>query len=320
MFVLYQVANEKTAIKSFDKCAYLRILGSFPTRELAQRHVRKIGDTYEIRIAPTDTWRLLLNRPYDNDIHTYEGLKHSKLMELHTFTLEQKQKAVQQQFESKALGQIQTTAMFGKSTDLPDEDCTGINSSNINSNGPVGHSQTVSTTQYVPKVPGQNFAVVAIMPDYENKILYEQKLNKYVPEAEEAYSLVKKSLRNECLRNGGTLQEADKIILPNKAEFMMQYSKQCDTSEIPGDEPMVQFLGCFNTEEEAKDFLEKIKQVGLLPDISKACVTMYEFFKVRHIESANVQRYYQDPTTQQLMDAFFKARKLADTVSPDTQK
>lgn len=294
MFVLYQVANQKTAIQSSDGCAYLRILGSFPTRELANRHLRKIGDDYEIRIAPTDTWRLLVNRPYDSGIHEYEGQKYEKLIELHSITREKKEAAVQKHFEEKSLGQIDTSSMFEKKSivDFPR-----------------------SNHQDVPKVPGQNYAVLAIVPDYENKIAYEQKLNKYVPEAENSYNHAVKCLRNECIRNGGTVGEASLLEPPNKSEFMKEYSKLCDTSEIAGDEPMVQFLGCFETESEAKEFLDKLQQVGILKEYSKACVNMYEFFKVRHIESSEIQRYYQDETTQQLMDAFFKARKLAKTVA-----
>ena len=96
----------------------------------------------------------------------------------------------------------------------------------------------------------------------------------------------------------------------SKNEYIQNWSLDKDTSEIPGDNPMFMILGTFESEDAAKEFLDTYQDHK---DVAKACISMYNFVKVRDIETVLVQRHYQDPQQQQLMDAFFKARKVANT-------
>jgi hypothetical protein len=64
-YILYQVANEKTSIRSYDKCAYVRILGSFANKQLAKAYCsQKLDPQYEVRMAPERQWRLLYECSY----------------------------------------------------------------------------------------------------------------------------------------------------------------------------------------------------------------------------------------------------------------
>ena len=278
MFVLYQIANEKTSIRSADGCAYVRVLGLFKDRKKAMQHIEIVGDEYEIRIAPVGQWKVLLNRSMnDPDFHEAEATKYEKLLEMHTMTQEAKDQAVKKAFEEKQPGELRIESMFERKA--------------------VDAAVPKTKQQTVPKISGQDYAVIAIVPDYENKIAYEAKLGSLVPSAERAYIAARNNLAHT------NISEAKDL---DKAEFMDNWSKDQDTTELPGDEPLVQFLRTFHTEEEAKEFLQKDAS---LKEYSKACIEMYQFVRLRDLDKMQIMRYYQDPEQQVLMDAFRKALK-----------
>lgn len=287
-YILYQVANEKTSIRSYDKCAYVRILGSFPNKYLAQRYCdQKLDPEYEVRIAPERQWRLIMNQRYDETINAAESEKYDRLMEFHTITRETKEAAVRQAVEKKEAGELSNAAYMDSIVQLE------ILDTNVE----------IFNKEY-PKVPGQNFCVIAVIPDYENKIAYEAKLQSLALMAEKDYT----TERNKLAHNN--IQEAKEF---SKTNYMKEWSIGRDTAEIPGDSPMFMVLGTFDTEEAAKEFLEAYQDHK---DVAKACISMYHFVKVRAIETVLVQRHYQDTQQQQLMDALYKARKLSE-VSKD---
>lgn len=286
-YILYQVANEKTSIRSYDKCAYLRILGSFPNKYLAQRYCdQKLDPEYEVRVAPERQWRLIMNHCMDESIHKAEAAKYDRLMELHTITREKKEATVRQAVEKKEAGEL-SNAAYMESTVQPETLDTNVE---------------IFNKEY-PKVPGQNFCVIAVIPDYENKIAYEAKLQSLAECAEKDYTIARNKIAHT------NMEQAKEF---SKVNYMKEWSNGRDTSEVPGDSPMFMVLGTFDTEEAAKEFLENYHEHK---DIAKACISMYHFVKVRDIETVLVQRHYQDSQQQQLMDALYKARKLGQNVS-----
>jgi hypothetical protein len=228
-----------------------------------------------------------MNAPMDDSIHEKEAEKYDRLMELHTITRDAKEAAVRKAIEEKQPGELSNAAYMPSST-------------NISDNASALDNIEILNKEY-PKVPGQNFCVIAIIPDYENKIAYEAKLQALSNEAEKDYI----QERNKLAHNN--INDAKDF---SKVEYLKEWSTGKDTSEIPGDSPMFMALGTFETEEASKEFLDTYQDHK---DIAKACISMYNFVKVRQIETVLVQRHYQDPQQQQLMDAFYKAQKLGKT-------
>jgi hypothetical protein len=239
-------------------------------------HINIVGDDFEVRIAPVGQWKVLLNASYDTpNFHDKEVRKYETLLQMHTMTQEAKDAAVKKAFEEKQPGELRIESMFEKK--------------------PIEPALPTKVRQSVPKVSGQSFAVIAIVPDYENKIAYEAKLGSLVPAAERAFVAARNQVAHSNIAAAQEMQ---------KAEFMDKWSQEQDTTELPGDEPLVQFLGTFHTEQEAKDFLENHKE---LKEYSKACIEMYEFIRLRDLDKMQIMRYYQDKEQQVLMDAFRKA-------------
>jgi hypothetical protein len=282
MFILYQIANEQTCIKSSDGCAWLRVIGFFNSKENALRHTTKL-EPMEIRIAPVNTWRVVLNEPaqtLDNAelMKTLEVAHFDSMMDIFHKSVDESHARVQDAVDNRKPGALDESVCFSVDT---------------------GHKDIgASSVPDVITLAGQNVCVVSLVPDVHNMSHMQHKLQNLLREGEEAFK-ARIAERNTQFHYTGALE--DKL---DKVEFLQSWSKTKDTSEIPGDQPLVRFMGVFETDADAKSFCDTLDR-----DYTHVCITVGHFVRLRDVAHVNTKRYYDNPKLQTLMDALSKAKK-----------
>lgn len=282
MFVLYQIAHEKTSIRSSDGCAWLRVIGFFNTMPNALRYVKKLPPM-EVRIAPVNSWRVALNetvQTMDNAelMKTLEVMHFEKMMEAFKKSVDESHARVQDAVDNKTAGTLDESVVFSIETaykDMPD-----------------------AAVPDVECVPGQNVCVLSLVPDVYNMSSMQQKLQDLVRQGDEAFK-ARIVERNTQFHYTGALE--DKL---DKVQFLQDWSKTKDTSEIPGDQPLVRFMGVFETDADAKAFCDTLDR-----EFTHVCISVGHFVRLRDVAYVNTKRYYDNPKLQTLMDALAKAKQ-----------
>ena len=290
-YVLFQVANSKGSIQSSDGATYVRIHGFFSTKTRAQM-VAKAFDA-DVRVAPTCAWNILLNSKESDPER--EKTHFEALMEAYQSQSRKNYEDVFERAQTKSCPEIPFVP-------TKKESCTTVsNASEISGLGDAEDTwfarkkftnefTTESKTCSLP--PGQNVCVFAAVPDIFNQWRYNDLLQDASRKVQDQFEEYKASVAG------------DSSIVHDRDAYFQEHMKLPD--EIPGDEPLLDFLGVFESESKAKEFLDSYKDLKEFP---RACVAMGNWVRIRDIHTADVQRYYQDDTLQLFMDSLRKAKK-----------
>jgi hypothetical protein len=228
-FVTYNVAHGNSFIKSSDGHAWLRILGFFASKEAAIEHSKELANFdkgLEIRVAPLNTFRILLNSKYndlpgslDMETRDRETKKHAFLMDAHTKNRKDAFTETMQNAEKRKVGEIKYSSddklkyYQEKSLEIVEEGEGGKNVVKNNVNIKEDEIEKISNIKVlVPKskeefpnckkiamqmeVRFQRFAAIAIIKDYEHEFLSLQKINEW----ENKFEYYFKNLRNTKLQ------------------------------------------------------------------------------------------------------------------------
>jgi hypothetical protein len=271
MLVLYNVAHQNARIKSFDGNAWIRVLGFFQTRKLALEQSKRISASVEggmeIRIAPIESFRLIMNQNYAKVIDSVREEK--KVNFLYNFHKDQKEKT-KAEVESNALNKKIGNLVFSPSErrEYYKELGNGLANNPVQKTVHFNEEDTVIETedekenegeklvkcdysidtkfsklQSFPKdfqIRCQNYFAMAYVPDYQASLFESHDLDVWKLEYEDE----KTRLRNLELKT--LLQKFPEFKLPPVPSFIPQDASTY--SEI--------FLKKF--QEDAKESYEKI--------------------------------------------------------------
>jgi hypothetical protein len=106
------------------------------------------------------------------------------------------------------------------------------------------------------------------------------------------------STKNGIYRSSGEILE--------EREFYETWNKEHPENELPGDEPLLRFLGVYETESKAKDALSLFNDLNM----PKACISMGRWIRLRDIKTVKTERMYSDPKLQILLGALDQAKDL----------
>lgn len=277
MFVLFQVANSKGAIRSHDGCTYLKVIGFFQTKERALRYASKYDA--EIRISPINAWNTLLDLPIDGiTSHAPEEAHFNALMQAHESEGKAAEDRVKANVEAKTPGTISESTFFD-----------------------VKSAEQGTIEDPVPSISvpaGQNVCLLGIVPDVLHYRMAQAELDAHVADAEKAFI----QHRNASYKETGQTEF-------DRAQFMKEWSESRKFEERPGDQPLVYFFGVYETDAQAKAASDELKDFDTIP---RACVSLGHFLKLREVHTVDTTRYYRDKNLQTLMDALKKAQKTSE--------
>jgi hypothetical protein len=228
MFVTYNVAHANSFIKSSDGHAWLRILGFFASKEEAIEHSKELANFdkgLEIRIAPLDTFRVLLNSKYndkpgflDMETRDRETKKHAFLMESHQKNRKVAFEETMQNAQQKKVGEIKYSAedklkyynekslelvanenLNCKQEEMIGEDKNASNRVKVlnSSQETFANCKKISTNM---EIRFQRFAAIAIIKDYEYDFLNATKINNWENEFKKNLNILRNIKLQEILK------------------------------------------------------------------------------------------------------------------------
>ena len=288
----------------------------------------------EIRIAKTNEFRMLLNMNYsDMTISSVLQLKEvnklKSLLAFHDEYLKKQKLDVEYRSQNKIAGDfklnVEERRDYYKSI--------LVESSNINTAKPQEEHEILGErTKQIPldfTLRNQNFCLLAHIKDYVNEMNEETNLDTWKMELH----AIKNKYRNEMFINilkenpefkpitikeffrfehdenkinnemyddyykslfnatGGDfiafMNGLDKI----EKEYILQ-------NPVPEqhfyDEPAVAFLGAGNTEHDLQAWIKKNEHVAFLKEFDVACVSMYEWIKIKNFTNMKIKKEYKD--------------------------
>lgn len=334
-WVLYNVAHKNSFIKSSDGHAWIRILGFFGDRDTAIQHAKsytKYDAGLEIRLAPCNEFRMLLQSKYndithkdgsvdlDMDLRNYETTKHATLLQMHE---EKRKKAFEETYENakqKKAGDVyvsgqEIASSYIKEANEFNSSCEGMETlSHLKSSST---DKTVNPNISCKKVPRefelrmQKFAAFSIIPDYE----HQQQMDAYVSQWEKQFEDFFIGKRNSLFIEAMNAQKVQKenpmtseknedilwknlnVEKPHRAVVFNEWIKDNALPEFNGAEPAVAFLKSAESEEELKLWIENEYQNG---NVDIAVVTMYEWIRVQDTWNEQVHRTFRHPMINKL--------------------
>lgn len=211
MFVLYNAAHQHSRIKSFDGNAWIRVLGFFMTRESAILQANKISSSIsgglEIRIAPTEEFRLILNKNYSQPMSfDKEKRKHGFLLQFHKEYKEKNKLEVEENATKKQIGNIvfspqerreyynhlkHDTANDTNDDTKIDTKIDTISDSNVLPIFDISRDSDLQTFSKSWQIRCQNFFAMAVIPDYETLMLDSQDLDMWKIEYDRHETMLK---------------------------------------------------------------------------------------------------------------------------------
>lgn len=280
MFVLYQLANEKGSLQSADGATYVCVRGCFATKESALRYASRY--TVEIRIAPLKNWTICLNGSTD---HAVEEIHFKGLMEAY----ETENETAETRVKDNVLQKVPGT--FDERIFIPLKRAGGA--------GGVEDRLEENPKSVLPDIPtpaGQNVCLVAIVPDIFHEKRVQDLQTKRITQAKADYI----STKNGIYRSSGEVLEEE--------PFYATWNTEHPQTELPGDEPLLMFLGIYETESKAKESLSEHETLN----VTKACISMGRWIRIRDLKTVKTERTYADPKLQILMNALHKAQDTAN--------
>jgi hypothetical protein len=222
-------------------------------------------------------WTICLNGSTD---HQVEQLHFKGLLEAYELEEQASEERVKQNVLQKVTGSFDETIF------LPLK-------------GPDGSVRTTvqSTNRALPDIPtppGQNVCLIAVVPDVFHEQRIQDLQSKRLASAKKDYI----STKNGIYRSSGEILE--------EREFYETWNKEHPENELPGDEPLLRFLGVYETESKAKDALSLFNDLNM----PKACISMGRWIRLRDIKTVKTERMYSDPKLQILLGALDQAKDL----------
>lgn len=265
-FVLFQVANQKGSIRARDGATHVRVLGFFSSKARAQQAAKSFDA--DVRIAPTCAWNILLNTSEPNQER--EQTHYTALMDAYLSDKKKNLDDVMSRADTKSCPELSYSM---KKAPLDDS-------------RPIVYE---TTTCSLP--PGQQVCLFAAVPDIFNRWRYN----------DDVAEVAKKV---DTLFQGAQQATGDSSRPLDKAAFYKEHAVA--PPELPGDEPLIDFIGVFETEQKSKEFLDTYEDLKEFP---RACVSMGTWVRIRDIHTVDVKRYYQDEVLQLFMDGLRTANK-----------
>jgi hypothetical protein len=274
MFVLYNCAHGNSSIKS-DGDAWIRILGFFQTKQEALLYTKTIianDNGLEIRITPSNEFRMMLSRKYNDTIETidmdtrnYEATKLDSLLSKHKESRKYAFEDTANNAKEHQVGQVKFNPI-----DKINEYQLLHQELVLTLTKELSFSTNISVKPIPPNLTlrMQRFAAIAVIPDY---IFYSD--------------------LNQKLITWENSKETTNI------EDLKEWYHNNPLPSPKGAEPAVSFLMYADTEEELNTWIKTKCQIK---DIDIACVTMYEWIKVNHLWSDNIKRYYRESLLETL--------------------
>lgn len=281
-YVLFQVANEHGSIRSKDGLTHIRVLGVYRSKKYALNLAK--GLDVETRIAPTESFVILLNKkqPHVDD----EKAHFERLM--YAYTDSQRQTQTDRETRAAERTCPETIPVLHDDDDDDANDNIHTNDDNIHTDSSLSLERD-----------GHTVCVLALVPDVFHWQKTKQLHENYLAESDAEFS---KS------NAAGTTTDTDINTDEQRELFFAKFMKGKKTV-VPGDQPLVDFLGAFETESDAKAFLDDYKDLKEFP---RACIRMRKWIRVCDVHTVDVQRYYDDARLQKFMDALRAAKVKKD--------
>lgn len=272
MFVLYQLATEKGSLQSADGSTYVCVRGCFATKESALRFASRYN--VEIRVAPLNAWTICLNGSTD---HAVEEIHYKGLLEAYETDNETAEARVKDNVFQKLPGTFDERIFL-----------------------PLSRKETVEENpkSILPEIPvpaGQNVCLIAMIPDVFHEKRVHDLQTKRLAQAKADYI----SSKNGMYRSSGEVLEEE--------PYYKTWNAEHPQADLPGDEPLLMFLGVYETEAKAKDALSDHDALNA----PKACISMGRWIRLRDMKTVKTERTYADPKLQLLMTALHKAQDTA---------
>lgn len=270
MFILYNCAHKHAAIKSSGD-AWIRILGFFQKKDDAMNYAKTVSSVdngLEIRIAPSNEFRMLLSCKYkdtndfiDMDTRVMESQKLQDLLELHNNHRKQAFEDTANNAKNHTVGDVK----FNPIEKIDEYKYLLQVTPENNTQNSLSVVKPISSNFNIRM---QRFAAIAAIPDY---LFYKELENKLTEWEKNKESTEIQDLKEWYTNNP----------LPNPT----------------GAEPAVSFLMYAETEDEMNSW---IKNKCTLKDVDIACVSMYEWIKVNNIWSDSIKRIYRESLVEKL--------------------
>ena len=237
MFVLYNAAHQNSRIKSFDGNAWIRVLGFFMTKDAAMSKAKAISSSIEggleIRIAPTEEFRLILNKNYSvaSQSEDKERRKHNFLIQFYKEYKEKNKLEVEENAAKKQIGNIvfspnerreyynsisESSSLVKDETEIKDLIPEVFEKEKINSSMDL----KIQTYPKDFQIRCQNFFAMAIIPDYEALMMDSQDLDVWKINYDHHHMM----LKNNALRV--MLEYHSEIKVPKAPTFIPEKNEQ----------------------------------------------------------------------------------------------
>jgi hypothetical protein len=291
-YVLFQVANENGSIRSKDGLTYIRIVGVYRSKQYALNLAK--GLDLETRIAPTESFAILLNKKHphkDDEKEHFERLTRA-------YADSQKQSGAEREARATEKTCPPVDAALPNHHDVHEAVHEAILEASHEAILEANHEAILEATSSLNSLAddGHSVCVLAIVPDVFHWDRTKQLHERYLEESDKEFAKLPVSATT------------DTDVQPDREAFFGNWIKGKQTL-VPGDQPLVDFLGAFETEADAKKFLDEYPDLKEFP---RACVRMRKWIRLCDVHTVDVQRYYDDARLQKFMDALRGAKKKVD--------
>lgn len=197
---LYNCAHQHSSIKSSDGSAWIRILGSFCSKELALEHAKKLASIdagIEIRISPQNEFRVLLRSRYLDTPEKLDMITRERETQKHAFLLDAHSLKRKLAFEETAKNA--ETRQMGELKYAPEERAKEYKEEfkvieRIEANI-VPKAPNVKSIPKDYELRMQRFAAIALIPDYEHSGVNDHLLGEWEKDRDTEFS----KIRNKAL-------------------------------------------------------------------------------------------------------------------------
>ena len=294
MFVLYNLAHKETTIKSPDGEAWVRIIGFFPTK-LSALHYAKKFKGQEVRISPTNEFRMLMLKTPSESTMLEEMRKHSSLLHVHDKLRSQAFEETARNAAERKMGalvyNVRDTAQLLKEEYGLFEQKTYL----------------ILENDLEHELKMQKFCAISIIPDYERVAETEKLLREWEEKSEAEFIRV----RNDLIKTALPTYEAkllDKDLWksvgleePTKSKNMQAFIESNPFPEVlKNAEPAIKFLFAGETEEEVQKWILENSKLANNKNYDIACVAMYALLRVADFWDERVKRSYREPELAKL--------------------
>jgi hypothetical protein len=291
-WVLYSVAHYNTRIKSPDGEAWVKILGFFPSKNAALTHAQHTNE--EIRIAPVNEFRLVMQNTPKSENREEETRKHSSLLDLHKNHRRRAFEETAKNASERLMGSL-GFSVVERMNHFKEQ--YGIKAD------PVHNILDQSACK---EVRMQKFCALSIVPDYERIQESEKALDEWKQKRQEAFAkernaVFTKLVGDKMIPQGENPWTFLGVPEPDIVECTQSFIQECPVpSVMVHAEPAIKFMYAANTEDEIKTFILKHCNSQQERDFDVACVAMYEWIKIANFNEEKIKRTFREPELAKL--------------------